>query len=116
MKRVLIVDDSRTMREMISFTLKGKYETIESFDGVDAIDKFKSNKIDMVITDLNMPNMDGITLIKELRKLSKVPIITLTTESSNEKKDLGKQAGASGWIIKPFVPDKLLSVIQKLIG
>lgn len=119
-KKILIVDDSASMRQMVSFTLKSNgYEVIEAVDGVDALAKAKATTVNMVITDLNMPKMDGITLIKELRKNPStkfVPIVMLTTESQAEKKQEGKNAGASGWIVKPFQPDQLIGVVKKLIG
>lgn len=119
-KKILIVDDSSSMRQMVSFTLKNSgYEVIEAVDGTDALSKVKSNTVNMVITDLNMPKMDGITLIKELRKNPStkfVPIVMLTTESQAEKKQEGKSAGASGWIVKPFQPDQLIGVVKKLLG
>lgn len=119
-KKILIVDDSASMRQMVSFTLKNNgYEVVEAIDGADALSKVKSNAVNMVVTDLNMPKMDGITLIKELRKnppTKFVPIVMLTTESQAEKKQEGKTAGASGWIVKPFQPDQLIGVVKKLIG
>lgn len=119
-KKILIVDDSSSMRQMINFTLKNNgYEVVEAVDGVDAVAKAKTNVFNMVLTDLNMPKMDGITLIKELRKNPStkfIPIVMLTTESQAEKKQEGKAAGASGWIVKPFQPDQLVAVVKKLIG
>jgi two-component system chemotaxis response regulator CheY len=118
-KIIMTVDDSASVRQMVSFTLrKAGYEVIEAVDGKDALKK-ATGKIDMIITDLNMPNMDGITLIKSLRQNSLyrfVPIIMLTTESQAEKKQKGKAAGASGWIVKPFKPEQLIAVVRKLIG
>ena len=118
-KVVMTVDDSASVRQMVSFTLrKAGYEIIEAVDGKDALSKLKGN-INMVITDLNMPNMDGITLIKNIRSKAEykfIPIIMLTTESQASKKQEGKAAGASGWIVKPFKPDQLLAVVKKLIG
>lgn len=119
-KKILIVDDSSSMRQMINFTLKNNgYEVVEAVDGMDAVAKVKANVFNMVLTDLNMPKMDGITLIKELRKNPStkfIPIVMLTTESQAEKKQEGKTAGASGWIVKPFQPDQLVAVVKKLIG
>ena len=116
-KKALTVDDSKTMREMIAFTLKKEgFEVIEAEDGNDALSKV-SGPLDVIITDLNMPNMDGLTLIRELRKKSEyrsVPILMLTTESDGSKKNEGKAAGATGWIVKPFNPDKLVQVVNKV--
>ncbi len=120
MRCILTVDDSPSMRQMISFTLKSAgYEVIEASDGTEGLSKARSRKVDLVITDLNMPNTDGITLIAELRKLPEykfTPILMLTTESGNEKKQAGKTAGATGWIVKPFNPDQLLKTVSKVLG
>ncbi len=117
-KRVLTVDDSQTIREMVSFTLKGAgFEVVEAEDGRKALDLLGSTKVDVIITDLNMPNMDGITLIKELRANPAhkfVPILMLTTESQEAKKSEGRGAGATGWIVKPFDPEKLVQVVNKV--
>ena len=120
MAKILAVDDSASMRQMVSFTLKSAgHEVIEAADGMEALSKAQSGKVDLVLTDVNMPRMDGITLIQELRKLPNyrfVPILTLTTESGADKKMAGKQAGATGWIVKPFSPDQLLATINKVLG
>lgn len=120
MPTILAVDDSASMRQMVSFTLKGAgFGVIEAVDGVDALAKAKSNKVDLVLTDVNMPRMDGISLIKELRALPNfkfTPILMLTTESGADKKGEGKSAGATGWIVKPFNPDQLLATIKKVLG
>jgi len=120
MARILVVDDSASMRQMVAFTLKGAgHEVVETSDGVEALASAKSGSFDLVITDVNMPNMDGITLTRELRALPNyrfTPILTLTTESSNEKKMAGKQAGATGWLVKPFNPDQLLATAKKVLG
>ncbi len=120
MASILAVDDSASMRQMVTFTLKGAgYEVIEAVDGVDALNKAKGKKVNMVLTDVNMPNMDGITLIRELRKLPEykfTPMLMLTTESAADKKAQGKAAGATGWLVKPFNPDQLLGTIKKVIG
>lgn len=116
-KRVLTVDDSKTMRDMVSFTLKsGGYETIEAGDGQEALNTIADAAIDLIITDLNMPNMDGFELIKQLRSGQHkfTPILVLTTESELQKKEQGKAFGATGWIVKPFNPDKLLQVVRKV--
>lgn len=119
MAKILAVDDSASMRQMVSFTLKGAgHEVVEAVDGVDALAKAKTTKFDLVISDVNMPNMDGITLIAELRSLPAfkfTPMLMLTTESAGDKKQQGKAAGATGWIVKPFNPDQLLATIGKVI-
>jgi two-component system, chemotaxis family, chemotaxis protein CheY len=119
-KTALIVDDSRTMRQMVAFTLTNAgFTVVEAEDGKDAVSKVSGGaKMDIVVTDLNMPEMDGITLIKELRKMSTfkfTPILMLTTESAMEKKQEGKAAGATGWIVKPFNPEVLLKTIAKVL-
>ena len=120
MATILAVDDSASMRQMVVFTLKGAgYDVVEAADGVQALSKAKSTKVDLVLTDVNMPNMDGISLIRELRKLPNykfTPILTLTTESAPEKKAEGKAAGATGWIVKPFNPNQLLATVKKVLG
>ncbi|MFT6557609.1 MULTISPECIES: response regulator [Sneathiella] len=117
-KKILAVDDSKTMRDMVSFTLKGAgYDVVEAEDGLLALDAIGNNAVDLVITDINMPNMDGIGLVKALRQNpvhSSTPILVLTTESDSSKKDEGRAAGATGWIVKPFEPEKLLKVVQKV--
>ncbi|RDH90348.1 MAG: response regulator [endosymbiont of Seepiophila jonesi] len=109
MASILAVDDSASMRQMVSFTLKGAgFDVVEAVDGVDALSKAKGQSFNIVITDVNMPNMDGISLIKELRGLPAfkfTPLLMLTTESGNDKKQQGKMAGATGWVVKPFNPD-----------
>jgi two-component system chemotaxis response regulator CheY len=114
----MTVDDSASVRQMVSFTLKGAgFEVIEASDGKDALGKLKG-PVSMVITDLNMPNMDGISLIREIRKSPAykfIPIVMLTTESQAEKKLEGRTAGATGWIIKPFKPEQLLAVVGKVL-
>ncbi len=120
MATVLAVDDSASMRQMVSFTLKGAgYNVIEAVDGQDALNKAQSATPDIVLTDVNMPIMDGITLIKELRKLPNykhIPMLMLTTETAGDKKSEGKAAGATGWLVKPFNPDQLINTIKKVIG
>lgn len=119
-KTILSVDDSNSIRQMVAFTLKGAgYEIIEAIDGQEALDKAKGKTVDLVLTDQNMPRMDGLTLVKNLRALpayKNVPILMLTTESSDVMKTQGKAAGATGWIVKPFDPAKLLEVVKKVIG
>lgn len=119
MARILLVDDSTSMREMVSFTLKGVgHDVSEAEDGVEALEFAKGNTVDLVVTDVNMPNMDGITLTAELRKLDTykfIPILILTTETGSVRKEQGKVAGATGWIEKPFDPDNLLSTINRVL-
>ncbi len=118
--KLLIVDDSASMRQMVAFTLKGAgYDVDEAADGKQGLDKAKSGKFNLVISDVNMPVMDGITLIKELRTLPDykfTPILMLTTESTDGKKQEGKSAGATGWIVKPFNPEQLLATVKKVLG
>ena len=119
MSKILVVDDSNSIRDMVSFTLKSAgYETVEAKDGQDGIAKAKTTSFDFVISDVNMPIMDGITLCAELRKLPSfkfTPILMLTTESSVDMKMRGKAAGATGWLVKPFNPEKLLATIKRVI-
>jgi two-component system, chemotaxis family, chemotaxis protein CheY len=119
-KKILTADDSASMRQMVTFTLKGAgYDVVESVDGKDALSKMTDKDIGMIITDLNMPNMDGIELIRAVRAMPEfkfIPIILLTTESQDEKKKEGKAAGATGWIVKPFKPDQLVGVVKKVFG
>ncbi|MEC4889532.1 MAG: response regulator [Nitrospira sp.] len=119
-KTALIVDDSPTMRQMVAFTLTNAgFKVIEAEHGIDAVNKVAGGaKMDLVVTDLNMPEMDGITLIKELRKIATfkfTPILMLTTESAEDKKKAGKEAGATGWIVKPFNPELMLKIIAKVM-
>lgn len=118
-KIIMTVDDSATIRQMLSFTLQDAgYEVVEAVDGADALEKLAERQVHMVITDLNMPRMDGIELIREIRKMPQhkfIPIIMLTTESQESKKQEGKVAGASGWIVKPFKPQQLLSVVKMVL-
>ena len=119
-KTILAVDDSASIRQMVAFTLKGAgYEVIEAVDGQDALDKANIHKVNLVLTDINMPRMDGLKLLELLRKLAHyktVPILMLTTESGDEIKAKGRAAGATGWLVKPFDPKRLLEVISKVIG
>ncbi len=116
---ILAVDDSASMRQMVNFTLKGAgYEVVQAIDGVEALEYARQHSVDLVLTDVNMPRMDGITLVKELRALPGyryTPMLVLTTESSQDKKMQGKQAGATGWIVKPFNPDQLLATIARVL-
>lgn len=119
-KVILTADDSSSVRQMVAFTLKGAgYTVVEATDGKDALSKAKTSAVNMVVTDLNMPNMNGIELIKALRAEAKykfIPIIMLTTESQDTRKQEGKSAGATGWIVKPFKPEQLLAVVKKVLG
>lgn len=120
MPKILAVDDSSSMRQMVSFTLKGAgYDVVEAVDGQDALDKAKSQQFDLIVTDVNMPVMDGITFIRNLRAEANykfTPMLMLTTESAADKKVEGKAAGATGWIVKPFNPDQLINTIKKVLG
>jgi two-component system chemotaxis response regulator CheY len=119
-KCILIVDDSETVRQVLQLALgNAGYKVVEAEDGFDALAKLSGAQIDMLITDLNMPNMDGLELIKKVREEGKhrfTPIVMLTTESSEEKKKAGREAGASGWIVKPFKPEQLLKVVKMVLG
>jgi two-component system chemotaxis response regulator CheY len=119
MRSILAVDDSASMRQMVSFTLRSSgYEVIEAVDGQDALDKLGDREVDLVLTDQNMPRMDGLTLIRQLRgrdRFRRTPILVLTTESSDEMKQAGRAAGATGWMVKPFDPARLLEVIGKVL-
>ncbi len=117
-KKILTVDDSKTIREMVSFTLKNAgFSVIEAYDGKHALEVLGNEKVDLIITDVNMPNMDGLTLTKTLRSNDNfkfTPILILTTEGDEAKKQEGRSAGATGWLVKPFNPEKLLQVISKV--
>jgi two-component system, chemotaxis family, chemotaxis protein CheY len=119
-KTILAIDDSASIRQMVSFTLKSAgYEVLDAVDGQDGLEKAKNNNISLVLTDQNMPRMDGLTLIRTLRALPQyksTPILMLTTESSDAMKQQGRAAGATGWLVKPFDPQKLLEVVKKVIG
>lgn len=118
-KTILVVDDSATLRQVVSIALKGAgYDVIEAFDGVDALSKLNGQKIHLIISDVNMPNMDGITFVQEAKKLSAykfTPIIMLTTEAGEDKKAAGQAAGAKAWVVKPFKPEQMLNAAAKLI-
>jgi two-component system chemotaxis response regulator CheY len=119
-KTILAVDDSSSLRQMVAFSLKAAgYLVVEAVDGVDGHEKAKAQTVDLVLTDQNMPKMDGLTLIQNLRQMptyAKVPILMLTTESSDEMKSKGRAAGANGWLVKPFDPQRLIEVVKKVIG
>lgn len=121
MAKLLIVDDSTMLRDMLNYALNegGYTDVVEAIDGVDGLQKAKASSFDLIITDVNMPNMDGLTLIGELRKLpayASKPILVLTTERSDEMKAKGKAAGATGWIVKPFVPEQLLKAVNIVLS
>jgi two-component system chemotaxis response regulator CheY len=119
-KTILAVDDSGSLRQMVVFSLKAAgYMVTEAIDGQDGLEKAKAEKFDLVLTDQNMPRMDGLTLIRSLRALpayQTVPILMLTTEASDEMKQKGRAAGANGWLVKPFDPQRLTEVVRKVIG
>jgi two-component system, chemotaxis family, chemotaxis protein CheY len=119
-KVIMTADDSASVRQMVAFTLKqGGYEVVEAVDGKDALQKLSARKVDMLITDLNMPNLDGMGLMRGARALPSckfIPIIMLTTESQESRKQEGKAAGATGWIVKPFKPEQLMAVVKKVLG
>jgi two-component system chemotaxis response regulator CheY len=119
MHSILAVDDSASMRQMVSFTLKNAgFNVVEAVDGQDAFEKASARDFNLVLTDQNMPRMDGISLTKKLRehpKFKSTPILILTTESSDQMKQAGRSAGATGWLVKPFDPAKLIEVIGKVI-
>ena len=118
-KTILVVDDSASMRQVVGMALKGGgYEVIEACDGKDALSKLGGQKVHLVISDVNMPNMDGIAFVKEMKKIAAykfVPVIMLTTEGNEEKKKAGQDAGAKAWVVKPFQPAQLLAAVSKLL-
>lgn len=120
MAKILAVDDSRSLRQMVAVTLQSAgHDVTEAEDGQQALKIAQSGSFQLVLTDVNMPNMDGITLIKELRQLPTykfTPMLVLTTESGDGRKNDGRAAGATGWLVKPFNPEQLLSVIKKVLG
>jgi len=119
-KSILAIDDSASIRQMVGFTLKSSgYEVSDAADGLDGLEKAKARAFDLILTDQNMPRMDGLTLIRTLREMPQyksVPILMLTTESSDTMKQQGRAAGATGWLVKPFDPQKLVEVVRKVIG
>ncbi|HMY97514.1 MAG: response regulator [Pseudomonadales bacterium] len=118
-KSIMIVDDSASLRQVVGIALKGAgYEVVEACDGKDALTKLDGRKIHLIISDVNMPNMDGITFVKEVKKLPSyrfTPVIMLTTESQEGKKAEGQAAGAKAWVVKPFQPAQMLQAVSKLI-
>lgn len=119
MHTILAVDGSPSMRKMVSFTLSGAgYKVVEAVDGMDALEKVEAEHIDLVLADQNMPRLDGIGLTRRLRehpRFKNTPILILTTESSDQMKQAGRAAGATGWLVKPFDPNRLIEVLQKVI-
>lgn len=118
-KTVLIVDDSISIRKMVGYTLKqAGFAVIEGENGQDALAQMDTHKVDLIVTDLNMPVMDGIAFIRQVRarpSAKGIPVLMLTTESQDSKKQEGKTAGATGWIVKPFHPDKLLAILARVL-
>lgn len=119
MQSILAVDDSASMRKMVAFTLAGAgYRVVEAIDGQDALDKVALGEFDLVLTDQNMPRVDGLTLTRRLREDARyktTPILILTTESGDQMKQAGRAAGATGWLVKPFDPVRLLEVVRKVM-
>ncbi len=119
MPSILAVDDSASMRQMVTFTLESAgYTVIEAVDGLDALDKLRHSTVDLVLTDQNMPRMDGLSLTRSLRAQGphrQVPILILTTESGDDMKQAGRAAGATGWLVKPFDPARLIEVVRKVV-
>ena len=118
-RTVLVVDDSVTIRQMVSFTLKqAGFSVVEAVDGQDALERLDANRVDLIVTDLNMPRLDGTGMIRRVRQrpaTKSTPVVMLTTEAQESKRQEGRAAGASAWIVKPFHPDKLLHVIGKVL-
>jgi two-component system chemotaxis response regulator CheY len=118
-KTIMVVDDSSSVRQMMSFTLENAgYEVVEAEDGQDALEKLVGSAVNMIVTDLNMPNVNGIELIRSIRSQSEhkyIPIVVLTTESHESRKQESREAGATGWITKPFIPEQLIGVIKKVM-
>ena len=120
MQTIMAVDDSATMRSLISFALRGAgFDVVEAVDGHDALAKLATRRVDLIVTDLNMPNLDGIGLIREVRSKGShrfTPILMLTTESDPARKAAGQEAGATGWVVKPFEPEQFLKVIRRVMS
>ena len=119
-KIILVVDDSASVRQVVGMTLRGAgYTVVEAGDGQEALNKLDGQKINLVISDVNMPNMDGISFLKEMKKNPNykfTPVIMLTTEGSEDKKNAGQAAGAKAWVVKPFKPEQMLQAVAKLIS
>ncbi|RTL38651.1 MAG: response regulator [Rhodocyclaceae bacterium] len=118
-KTILVVDDSASLRQVVSIALKGAgYDVVEACDGKDALGKLDGRNVHLVISDVNMPNIDGITFVKEMKKLPSykfTPVVMLTTENQEAKKAEGQAAGAKAWMVKPFAPAQMLNAVSKLI-
>lgn len=118
-KKILVVDDSASLRQVVAIALRGAgYDVTEASDGRDALSKLTGDKVHLVISDVNMPNMDGITFVQELKKNAAykfTPVIMLTTEAGEDMKERGKAAGAKAWVVKPFKPEQMLTAVSKLI-
>ena len=119
MKTILTADDSASIRQVVGMVLRGSgYQVVEAVDGLDGLSKLKGQEVDLILTDFNMPNMDGLEFTRQIRAILQykfVPIILLTTESHADRKQQGKAAGATAWIVKPFTPDQLLAVVKKVL-
>jgi two-component system chemotaxis response regulator CheY len=119
-KRIMTIDDSKTMRDMLMLTLtEAGFDVLQAVDGQDGVEKLKGEEVDAVITDINMPKMDGYEVVRQLRadpKFSKTPILVLTTEAETEKRDIARKAGATGWMVKPFDPDRLVETVRKVMA
>lgn len=118
-KTILVVDDSASLRQIVAIALKGAgYDVIEGCDGVDGLSKLDGTKIHLIVSDVNMPNMDGLTMVQKIKEMPAykfTPIIMLTTEAGADKKDIGKAAGVKAWMVKPFKPDQMINAVSKLI-
>lgn len=118
-KTIMVVDDSASLRQVVNIALKGAgYDVVEAADGQIALNKLESQRVNLIVCDVNMPNMDGITFVRELKQKAShkfTPVIMLTTESQEEKKREGQAAGAKAWVVKPFKPEVLLGAVQKLV-
>lgn len=118
-KKILVVDDSASLRQVVAIALRGAgYDVTEASDGRDALGKLNGDKVHLVISDVNMPNMDGLTFVEEMKKNAAykfTPVIMLTTEAGDDMKERGKAAGAKAWVVKPFKPDQMLTAVSKLI-
>lgn len=119
-KSILVVDDSSSLRQVVNITLKAAgYEVVEACDGKDALDKMSGRRFNLIISDVNMPNMDGISFVQEVKRLPEhrfTPVIMLTTESQEGKKLAGQAAGAKAWVVKPFQPAQMLAAVAKLVA
>jgi len=119
-KTILVVDDSASLRQIVSIALKGAgYEVIEGCDGQDGLNKLKGQKVHLIVSDVNMPNMDGLTMVKTIKGMPEykfTPVIMLTTESGEDKKSAGKEYGVRAWMVKPFKPDQMLDAVSKLLA